>query len=166
MGECIRITGVMVQYYFACRRELWFFSRGLNFDFDNDDMLIGRMIHGDAYQRDWKEVLLEGARLDVVRKRDGLQVIEVKKSSKLEEPARWQLKYYLYLLLKAGVRAKGLVSYPKEGTAEEVELTGEDVGVLEEAFKGIEKVISLESPPKAEKKPYCKRCAYRDFCWV
>jgi len=101
-----------------------------------------------------------------VRKRDGLQVIEVKKSSKLEEPARWQLKYYLYLLLKAGVRAKGLVSYPKEGTAEEVELTGEDVGVLEEAFKGIEKVISLESPPKAEKKPYCKRCAYRDFCWV
>lgn len=60
MGECIRITGVMVQYYFACRRELWFFSRGLNFDFDNDDMLIGRMIHGDAYQRDWKEVLLEG----------------------------------------------------------------------------------------------------------
>ncbi len=28
--------------------------------------------------------------------------MEVKKSSKLKEPARWQLKYYLYLLRKVG----------------------------------------------------------------
>ncbi|MBP1912845.1 Dna2/Cas4 domain-containing protein [Thermococcus stetteri] len=34
MEERTGITGVMVQYYFACKRELWFFSRGLNFDFD------------------------------------------------------------------------------------------------------------------------------------
>ncbi|MBP1912843.1 CRISPR-associated protein Cas4 [Thermococcus stetteri] len=129
-------------------------------------MLIGRIIHEESYERDWREVLIEGAKLDVVRKRSGLQVVEVKKSSKLEEPAKWQLKYYLYLLRKAGVKAMGLVSYPKEGTAEEVGLSEEDVEALEEAFKGIEKVISLENPPEAERKPYCRRCSYRDFCWV
>jgi len=156
----------MVQYYFTCKRELWFFSRGLNFDFENEDMLIGRLIHGESYERDWKEVLLGGARLDVVKRRGKLTVIEVKKSSRLEEPARWQLKYYLYLLREAGVEAEGLISYPREGRRERVVLTGDDVKTLEEALEGIERVISLEFPPPAERKPYCRRCAYRDFCWV
>ncbi|WP_456422341.1 CRISPR-associated protein Cas4 [Thermococcus sp.] len=162
----MRITGVMVQYYFTCKRELWFFSRNLNFDFENDDMLIGRLIHGESFERDWKEVFLGDARLDVVRRRGKVRVIEVKKSSKLEEPAKWQLKYYLYLLRKAGVEAEGVMSYPKEGKREKVELSEEDVEALERALKDIERVISLERPPKAEKKPYCKKCSYRDFCWV
>lgn len=96
-------------------------------------------------------------------------MVEVKKSSKLKEPARWQLKYYLYLLRKVGgVEAVGgVISYPKEGTREEIELTDEDVRTLEGgALKEIERIISLENPPPAEKKPYCRRCAYRDFCWV
>lgn len=162
----MRITGVMVQYYFTCKRELWFFSRGLNFDFENEDMLIGRLIHGESYERDWKEVLLGDVKLDVVKRRGKLVVIEVKKSSKLEEPAKWQLKYYLYLLRNAGVKAEGIISYPREGRREKIALTEEDVETLEKALEGIERVISLESPPPAEKKPYCRRCAYRDFCWV
>ncbi|NPA47744.1 MAG: CRISPR-associated protein Cas4 [Thermococci archaeon] len=162
----MRITGVMVQYYFTCRRELWFFSRGLNFDFENEDMLIGRLIHEESYERDWKEVLLGDAMLDVVRRRNGIAVMEVKKSSKLEEPAKWQLKYYLYLLRKAGVEAEGLITYPREGRRERVALTEEDVQTLENVLGDIKRVISLEAPPPAEKKPYCRRCAYRDFCWV
>ncbi|CAD5244475.1 CRISPR-associated protein Cas4 [Thermococcus camini] len=162
----MRITGVMVQYYFACPRELWFFSRGLQFDSENEDILIGRLIHRESFERGWKEVLLEGAKLDVVFLDDRVRVIEVKKSSKLEEPAKWQLKYYLYLLRKAGVEAEGIISYPREGTREEVELTEEDMETLENVLKEIERVISLENPPPAEKKPYCRRCAYRDFCWV
>ncbi|MDV3103739.1 CRISPR-associated protein Cas4 [Thermococcus waiotapuensis] len=160
------ITGVMVQYYFTCRRELWFFSRNLNFDFENDDMLIGRLIHEEGYERDWKEVFLGDAKLDVVKGRGRVKVIEVKKSSRLEEPAKWQLKYYLYLLRKAGVEAEGVIAYPKEGRSEKVGLNGEDIETLERAFEDIERVISLDRPPKAEKKPYCRRCAYRDFCWV
>ncbi len=162
----MRITGVMVQYYFTCKRELWFFSRGLNFDFENEDMLIGRLIHEESYERDWKEVLLGDAKLDVVRRRNGIVVMEVKKSSKLEEPAKWQLKYYLHILRKAGVEAEGLISYPREGRREKITWTEEDVRKLEETLEDIERVISLEAPPPAEKKPYCRRCAYRDFCWV
>jgi CRISPR-associated exonuclease Cas4 len=156
----------MVQYYFTCKRELWFFSRGLQFDFENEDMLIGRVIHRESYEREWKEIMLGDARLDVVTKRNGVEIVEVKKSSKLEEPARWQLKYYLYILKKAGTNAKGVIAYPEEGKREEVVLSDDDIAVLEEAVKDIERVISLESPPKAERKPYCKKCAYRDFCWV
>ncbi len=162
----MRVTGVMVQYYFTCKRELWFFSRGLQFDFENEDILIGRLIHREAYERSWKEVMLGDAKLDVVLKGDGVEVVEVKKSSKLEEPAKWQLKYYLYLLKKAGTEARGVMAYPEEGKREDIILSEEDVAVLEEAIADIERVISLETPPKAERKPYCRRCAYRDFCWV
>ncbi len=156
----------MVQYYFTCKRELWFFSRGLNFDFENEDMLIGRLMHRESYERDWKEVLLGDIRLDVVRRRGRVLVIEVKKSSKLEGPAKWQLKYYLYVLGRMGIRAEGLISYPKEGRKERVTLTEEDIRTLEDTLKDIERIISLETPPKAKKKPYCRRCSYRDFCWV
>lgn len=162
----MRITGVMVQYYFTCKRELWFFSRGLQFDEENEDMLIGRLIHGESYERNWKEVTLGDVKLDVVIKNDGIEVVEIKKSSRLEEPARWQLKYYLYLLKKAGVDAKGVMTYPREKRREEVELRDEDILALEKALEDIERVISLETPPPAKKKPYCRRCAYRDFCWV
>ncbi|AEH25128.1 CRISPR-associated protein Cas4 [Pyrococcus yayanosii] len=162
----MRTTGVMVQYYFTCKRELWFFSRGINFDFENEDMLIGRLIHRESHERDWKEIFLGDIRLDAVRRRGKLLVIEIKKSSKLEEPARWQLKYYLYILRKAGVEADGVISYPREGRREKITLTEEDITVLEDALKDIERIISLERPPPAEKKPYCRRCAYRDFCWV
>ncbi|NJF24255.1 CRISPR-associated protein Cas4 [Thermococcus sp. Bubb.Bath] len=156
----------MIQYYFTCKRELWFFSRGLQFDFENEDMLIGRVIHRESYEREWKEVMLGDAKLDVVIKRGGVEVVEVKKSSKLEEPALWQLKYYLYLLKKAGTNAKGIIAYPAEGKREEVVISDEDIAILERAIKDIKRVISLERPPKAERKPYCKKCAYRDFCWV
>ncbi len=156
----------MVQYYFTCKRELWFFSRGLQFDEENEDMLIGRLIHGESYERNWKEVTLGDVKLDVVIKNDGIEVVEIKKSSRLEEPARWQLKYYLYLLKKAGVDAKGVMTYPREKRREEVELRDEDILALEKALEDIERVISLETPPPAKKKPYCRRCAYRDFCWV
>lgn len=162
----MRITGVMVQYYFTCKRELWFFSRGLNFDFENDDMLIGRLIHEDSREGGWREILLDGIKLDAVKRRGSVEVVEIKKSSKLEEPAKWQLKYYLYYLRNAGVRAQGVIAYPREGRRETVELSDSDVETLEKAFDEMERVIRLERPPKAEKKSYCRRCAYRDFCWV
>ncbi len=129
-------------------------------------MLIGRFIHRDSYERDWKEVIFGDVKLDVVVKRDGVEVVEIKKSSKLEDPAKWQLKYYLYLLKNIGVNAKGVISYPTERRRERITLSERDVAVLEETLKDIERVISLENPPKAEKRPYCGRCAYRDFCRV
>ncbi|BAA29244.1 CRISPR-associated protein Cas4 [Pyrococcus horikoshii] len=162
----MRVTGLMVQYYFTCKRELWFFSRGINFDFENEDMIIGRLIHEEAYEDSWKEVLLEDIKIDALKTKGGLKVIEIKKSSKLEEPAKWQLKYYLYYLKKAGIDAIGVISYPKEGKREIIELKEENIKVIEEAIKGIEEVVSSPKPPKPVKKPYCRKCSYRDLCWV
>ena len=44
------ITGVMVQYYKACWRELWFFANQINMDYESEDIEIG----------DTREELCEG----------------------------------------------------------------------------------------------------------
>ena len=33
------ITGVMVQYYVTCKRELWFYCNQINMNYDNDDIV-------------------------------------------------------------------------------------------------------------------------------
>jgi len=39
------------------------------------------------------------------------------------------------------------------------------ISELKEAMKGIEEVLTMPSPPVAEKKPYCRKCAYFEFCF-
>ncbi len=52
----MRITGVMVQYYKACWRELWFFANGINMDYESEDIAIGRLIHEKSYSREMRNI--------------------------------------------------------------------------------------------------------------
>lgn len=42
------ITGVMVQYFKVCKRELWFYIHQINMNYDNDDIEIGKLIHENS----------------------------------------------------------------------------------------------------------------------
>ena len=164
----MRITGVMVQYYVACKRELWFFLNQINMNYDDDNIIMGRHIHKESYKREKKNIVIDGTiSLDYVKKEDGITVFEIKKSSKLEDPVRYQLYYYLYYLKKEkGVIAKGKIVYPKERKIEELELTPEVEKEIEEILSGIEEVAKMDRPPEAVRKPYCKKCSYYELCWV
>ena len=39
-----RITGVMVYYYFVCRRKLWYFCHDINMENENENVMIGRIL--------------------------------------------------------------------------------------------------------------------------
>ena len=56
------ITGVMVQYYKVCQRELWFYLNQINMNYDNDDIDIGRLIHENTYKREKKELGISAVR--------------------------------------------------------------------------------------------------------
>ncbi len=167
-GIWVKITGVMVQYYVACKRELWFFLNQINMNYEDDNILIGRHIHQTSYKREKKNIIIDNTiALDYVKDENGMTVFEVKKSSKLEEPVRYQLYYYLYYLKKEkGVLAKGRLVYPKERKTEEVALTEEVEKEIEEILEGIERISKLDKPPEAVRKPYCKKCSYYELCWV
>lgn len=164
----MKITGVMVQYYVACKRELWFFLNQINMNYEDENIILGRHIHEDSYKRERKNILIDGTiSLDYVKNENGITVFEIKKSSKLEKPVRYQVYYYLYYLKKVkGIDAKGKIVYPKERRTEEVILTPDIEKEMEGILKDIEEVDKMNRPPEAERKPYCKRCSYYELCWV
>jgi len=161
-----RITGVMVQYYKSCQRELWFFAHQINMNREDDNILIGRQIQEDSYSRERKEVTIGPVAFDVIKKEENLVVCEVKKSRKLVEPQLYQLYYYLWFLEKRGIEAKGRILYPKQRRRREVELTPDIREEMEEILNDIERIIRLPRPPLAEEKGHCEGCSYYEFCRI
>lgn len=162
--EEFRVTGVMMQYYFVCERELWFLSRDIEIDRGTVSVVRGTNVDDSAYGEKRRSMSIDGTiALDLL---DDGRVVEVKPSSKLTEPARMQLLYYLwYLKHVTGVEKEGVLAHPRERKREPVELTEEREEKVEKAIRGIYEVVSQETPPPAEEKPYCPSCAYHDFCW-
>lgn len=163
-GEGFRVTGVMMQYYAVCERELWFVSRNLEIDRDNPAVVRGTDVDDSAYAESRREYSIDGTiSIDVL---DDGRVMEVKPSSALVEPARLQLLYYLWYLDEiAGIEKEGVLAHPTERRRETVTLTEEARNRVENAIRGVYSVVSCESPPSAEEKPFCESCAYHDFCW-
>lgn len=110
----MKVTGVMIQYYVACKRELWFFANQINMNYDNDDISIGRHIHEKSFSREKKNINLGNIAFDFVKTGNHNTIFEIKKSSKLEEPVRYQLYYYLWNAKKMGKEMDGILVYPKE----------------------------------------------------
>lgn len=159
-----KVTGVMMQYFEVCERELWFLSRNIEIDRQNPDIVRGTTVDDTAYQGQRRNISVNG--WIVVDLLDDGRVIEVKPSSSLVEPARLQLLYYLWFLKHvAGDPRSGVLAHPRERRREPVELTPENEARVEEAIRGIHAVISRDTPPPAEEKPFCESCAYHDFCW-
>lgn len=161
----VRITGLMVQYYHVCRRELWFMSRGIDIDRSTPNIQRGSHTDETSYRDSRRSFTIDGRiALDVL---DDGDVMEVKVSSTLEEPPRMQLLYYLWYLDRVhGIEKSGVLAYPREREREQVELTTEAATKVEESLAGIINVVEAESPPPLEKKPYCDACLYQDICWL
>jgi len=164
----MKITGVMVQYYKACKRELWFFANQINMNYDDDNIEIGRMLHENSYSDERKNIIIDDTiAIDFIKKEGEHLIFEVKKSSKLKIPALYQLYYYLWYLKKnKGININGMLVYPKEKRKEEILLTPEIENEIEFIVNDIPKILESKIPPKAENRKYCKRCSYYEFCRV
>lgn len=156
----------MVQYFKSCKRELWFFAHRINMNYNNEDISVGKLIHEKSYKRENKEVNFDNMAFDFVKKKDRISIFEIKKSSKLTEPAKYQLIYYLYNMKKSGIDAKGYLVYPEERKREKIELNEELEKEMDNIIGEIKKIISLKKPPNVIKKPYCKRCSFYELCMV
>ncbi len=158
------VTGVMMQYYVVCERELWFAANHLEIDRDNAAVVRGTQVDENAYAEKRRHVSIDGTiAIDVL---DDGRVMEVKPSSSLVEPAKLQLLYYLwYLEHVVGVERDGVLAHPTEREREPVELTPENETRVEDAIRGVHAIVTAERPPPAEEKPFCDACAYHDFCW-
>jgi len=163
-----RITGNLVNAYYICHRKLWLFAHEVNPFPDNPYLEIGALIGEESYKREKKEILIGNIKIDLIKRKNNEDVVvaEIKKSSKGKDAAIMQLLFYLYQLKKKGIDAQGELLIPKEKKKVSVELTDEIVEKLKTAIAEIREIISKENPPLPKKIPFCRNCAYREFCWV
>lgn len=159
------VSGLMVKYFHTCHRELWFYANKIDVDRSNVGISHGSHIDDSSYSGSKKRIFIDGViALDILE--DGT-VVEVKRSSRLEEPGIWQLKYYLwYLKAEKGVEVNGEMAYPRERKRKPIILTQDDEAYLESIIPEIQQIISFQTPPPAEWKSVCEGCAYFDLCWV
>ncbi len=161
-----RITGVMVYYYFVCKRKLWYFCHGLNMEGEHENVLLGKILDERSYQRDDKHINIDNIiNIDFIREHRELH--EVKKSRAIEEAGIWQVKYYLYYLKERGVNdLKARIDYPLLKQTLAVELANKDEEELEIVLNDILEIRNREIPPRFETVKMCKNCAYHDLCLI
>lgn len=161
-----KITGVMVYYHFICKRKLWFFSNNLNMESNSQLVGIGKLVDETFYGRERKNILIDES-LNIDFLKDWKIVHEVKKSRKMDEASKWQLKYYMWVLKNKGVEIeKGILNYPLLRRREEIFLNKKDEQELKNVVEDIKKIISSKFPPDTLNKGVCKKCAYYEFCYI
>jgi len=162
-----KITGNLVNAYFICHRKVWLFAHEVNPSLENPYLEIGKLIGEESYKRAKKEIVAGNLKIDMIEKANGKTVIaEIKKSSKGEKAAEMQLLFYLYRLKQQGIKAKGELLIPKERKRIPVELTDENKRELENAIADIREILEMDKPPLLKRIPFCRNCAYNEFCWA
>lgn len=161
----MKITGNMINYYFVCPRKLWLFSNGLQYEEENENVQIGKLIEKEAYKGKRKQIMFDNTiNVDFL---EAWQILhEVKKSKAIEPAAVWQLRYYIYYLQKKEIPVeKGYLDYPKLRQRIEVTLSEEEKQELESILLKIEVIVENKRMPHVEKKKICLKCAYYDYCF-
>ncbi|MCG2828249.1 CRISPR-associated protein Cas4 [Methanothermobacter sp. K4] len=162
------VRGLQINYYFICRTKLWFFSHNIQMERESELVKLGRLLHEESYSREKKELIIDDLiAADFVKRKDCLEVHEVKKSNTMEEAHRFQLIYYLFYLkhVKGIENLKGFIDYPALKKRTEVSLNDEDVEELKNVIKDIDGIIR-GPPPAPQRKPICRSCAYFELCWI
>lgn len=152
-----RITGVMIYYYFVCKRKLWYFCHEINMESGNEDVQLGKILDETSYGRSEKHIQINGEiNIDFIKEHRELH--EIKKSKSIEQAGIWQVKYYLYYLKKRGVDGlKAKIDYP---------LLKDDETQLQFVIEDIVKIKKEKRPPIMKKTKLCSKCAYRDLCLI
>jgi CRISPR-associated exonuclease Cas4 len=164
----MKIAPFIYNAYNICHREAWLMYRNLIPDQQDENLIIGKIIDEESYARNKKHFYIPdlNAEIDMVEKKDGVLIVaEIKKSSKMIDYAVLQLKYYLYLLNLKGIKVFGFLNIPNEKKRIKVELSNNDIQNIEETLKTMEKILISDNIPAAERKIFCTRCAYNEFCW-
>ncbi len=126
--------------------------------------LTGELSYADRSEK-YTELVLPGGKIDYYDAKNAI-VHEVKHSNKVEQAHIAQVKYYLYLLVQAGVKSpKGVIEYPRLREKEYVLWESGDKEIVEQWIDEVKNTTQLTQPPAVLNSKICKSCSYHDFCY-
>lgn len=163
------VTATHIAYYHLCKYKLWLFCTGIKMEHTSEEVRMGKIIHQMSYpqrSKRYTEVYVEGCKIDFYNRHEK-RIHEMKKSMKMEFVHIWQLKYYIWLLLKNGIKnVTGILEYPLLHKRRKIVLEKSEGTYLKKVVKKIERIAIAVRPPKLIRKKICKQCSYFDFCYV
>ena len=162
------ITATHFNYFQVCHRKLWLFSHSIHMEHTSDQVsegkLTGELSYADRSTK-YTELVLPSGKIDYYDAENRV-VHEVKHSNKVEQAHIAQVKYYLYLLIEAGVEnPRAILEYPRLREKQEVHWQPGDKKVIEQQKESIQKLLSQTTPPPVINARICKSCSYFDFCY-
>ena len=162
----MQITGIMIYYYFICKRKLWYFLNQINMEQNSELVSIGKIIDETTYKDEKKGILIDNTiNIDFIK--NGAVLHEVKKTKKIEEAGIWQIEYYMYYLEEKGVKnIQAEIDYPLLHQTEQIILEQKDKKILKKVIEEIEELYRNDKIPKKIDSKICKKCAYYDLCYV
>lgn len=163
--EIMKATGVEINYYFVCKRKLWFFTHGINMEHNSTRVEIGKEVHEQSFSRNKKEIMIDNLIcLDFIDKK--LVINETKLTKSMQKATKYQILYYIYYLEKKGIEGvTGVIYYPKSKRKNTILLTDEDKKVLDKTIKSIYAIKYQTTPPPIENDKKCKKCSYYELCY-
>ena len=160
------ITGMMVYYYFVCKKKLWYFSNQIQMEQNSELVEIGKIIDETSYKNQEKHILIDNTiNIDFIK--NNVILNEVKKTKSIEEASIWQVKYYMYYLEQKGVEnIKAKIDFPLIKETKDVLLNYEDRQALQNIITNIREIINSKKPMDVIQDKKCKKCAYYDLCYI
>ncbi len=162
----MKISGMMIYYYFVCKRKLWYYINQLNMEQNSELVAIGKNLDENSYKREKKGILIdETINVDFIK--NGAVLHEVKKTRSIEQAGLWQLKYYMYYLENKGIQnISAIIDYPLIKETKNVFLGDDDRKTLKKVINDIEKISKYDRPPEILNNSICKKCSYFDLCYI
>ena len=63
-----KVTGVMIYYYFVCKRKLWYFCHEIRMEAENEDVLLGKLLDESSYGKNEKHINIDNViNIDFIR---------------------------------------------------------------------------------------------------
>ena len=86
----MKITGLMIYYYFVCHRKLWYFVNEINMEQNSELVELGKILDENSYTRERKNIMIDNTiNIDFIKNECILH--EIKKTKALEEASIWQV---------------------------------------------------------------------------
>jgi CRISPR-associated exonuclease Cas4 len=161
------ITGVQINYLYVCKTKLWLFSHKIAFEQESDDVMIGKLLHETYFAHKKKNLILGKIAVDFIENNQGVLLHEIKKSGSNMQGTVMQVAYYMYYIYKLSNQTvkEAVINVVSERRIIKIKPNPELFKNVEKSISDVKKVISSEKVPEPKRTPYCRKCAYRDFCW-
>lgn len=162
----MQFIGKELSYLHVCRRKLWLFHHGIRPELENEQVQLGMQLGEQSFPRQEKEIAIgEIGVLDWADFKDGV-IHETKRGKSPGGGDEAQVRYYLAFLNSRGIRAReAIIHYPTHRDTLSIPWNEEADRLVKADLTVCEAVVS-GPVPSAERKPYCKHCAYEEICFA